>query len=267
MIKIITGHSDGGGSTIAHINLTNLFNENGYDCTLYGRDDWHLDKCKSGKLEDVNISPDDYIIVHFIPIYQKPLCKKFILSLHEKHLYPIKNMKYQVYDKIHYIRESQRLWHNVDHPYFECMYIQNKLTANPKTCEGKVAGIIGSVDPNKQIDISIQRALDDGFTKIKLFGKIVFQELYDKTVLLLLKKYPDIIDPPIYAEDKQAMYDQITDVYHTSQLEVCPYIQGECILTGTNFHGNNQTEEEYIVMSDQEILDIWVRELGLEKES
>lgn len=267
MIKIITGHSDGGGSTIAHINLTNLLNDNGYDCILYGRDEWHLDKCKSGLLIDVQIYEDDIVIVHFLPIHQRPRCKKFILSLHEKHLYPIKHMNYKAFDKIHYIRESQRKWHDLDHPYFECMYIQNKLVANKKTCKGKVAGIIGSIDPNKQIHLSIERALKKKFKKIKLFGKIIMEDYYKSTIIPLIEAHPDIIEPPTYIEDKQAMYDQITDVFHTSKSEVCPYIQGECIITKTRFHGNQQTEEKYTVMTDSEILKIWVKELELEKEN
>jgi hypothetical protein len=264
-IKIITGHSDPGGSTIAHINLTNLLNENGYDCTLYGKQTWHLDKCKSGLMHEVNLHPDDILVVHFLPISQRPNCKKFILSLHEKHLFPLQRMNYKIFDKIHYIRESQRLWHGVDHPYFDCMYVQNRLDANPKTCKEPTAGIIGSIDPNKQVHLSIKRALDAGFKKIKMFGKIVFNDYYMQSVYPYVEKYPDIVEPPTYAEDKQAMYDQITDVFHTSKLEVCPYIQGESILTGTNFHGNDQTDEEYKVMSDQEILDIWVKELELDK--
>jgi hypothetical protein len=264
-IKILTGHSDPGGSTIAHINLTNLLNENGYDCTLYGRQTWHLDKCKGQRANKLRVEPDDIIIVHFIPLNERPNCKKFILSLHEKFIYPISRMNYKIVDKIHYIRESQRLWHGVDHPYFDCMYVQNKLEANPKTCAVPTAGIIGSMDANKQIHLSIQRALDAGFKKIKLFGKIVFEDYYRQHVLPLIQRFPKIIEPPTYAEDKQAMYDQITDVFHTSKMEVCPYIQGESMMTNTNFHGNDQTDEEYKIMSDQEILDIWVKELELDK--
>ena len=89
---------------------------------------------------------------------------------------------------------------------------------------------------------------------------------YEQYVLPLIEQHPDIIDPPIYAEDKQEMYDQLTDVYHTSKLEVCPFIQGECIITKTNFHGNQQTLEKYVVMSDDEILETWVEELKLEKD-
>jgi hypothetical protein len=51
MIKIISGHSAEGGSTEILINLTNLFNENGYDCIFYGLHDFHLGRCKSEKLE------------------------------------------------------------------------------------------------------------------------------------------------------------------------------------------------------------------------
>lgn len=266
MIRILTGHSDGGGSTIAHINLCNLLNDNGYECKLYGRDMWHLDKCNSGLLTEVKMFTDDTIIVHFLPVFERPPVETFILSLHEKELYPLNKINYKAFDKIHYIRESQRKWHDVDHPYFECMYIQNKLLANEKTCDDKVAGVIGSVDPNKQIHISIQRALDEGFDDIRLFGKIVIDSYYVNEVLPLINKYPDIIQRPTFAEDKQEMYDQITDVFHTSKLEVCPYIQGECILTNTNFHGNDQTEEEYKILTDEEILNIWVEELDLIKD-
>lgn len=262
-IKILTGHSDKGGSTISHINLTNLLNDNGYDCTLHGAQKWHLDKCKSGTLDNIKIAPDDTVIVHFLPISQRIPCKQFILSLHEKHLYPLQKINYKVFDKIHYIRESQRLWHGIDHPYFDCMYVQNKLEANPKTCDEPVVGIIGSIDPNKQVHLSIQRALQAGFKKIKLFGKVVFNDYYVNYIVPLIEKYPQIIDEPVYVESKQEMYDQITDIFHTSILEVCPYIQGEAIITQTNFHGNDQTAEEYIVLSDEQILEIWKKELDL----
>ena len=52
MIKIISGWSDKGGSTFAFINLTNTLNEYGYDATFYGPHTWHLDKCKSGILDN-----------------------------------------------------------------------------------------------------------------------------------------------------------------------------------------------------------------------
>jgi len=97
-------------------------------------------------------------------------------------------MNYKAFDKIHYIRESQRKWHGVDHPFFECMYVQNKVVANKKTCKGKVAGIIGSMDPNKQVHVSIERALIEGFEKEKIYE--VLNSLKEKGWLKISESRP-----------------------------------------------------------------------------
>ena len=65
-VKIVSSWTRPGGGTVAHIALTNLLNENGYDCTMYGPHDWHLDKCKSDKFANCNIGPDEILISHFI---------------------------------------------------------------------------------------------------------------------------------------------------------------------------------------------------------
>ena len=57
-IKILSGWSNVGGSTTAFINLCNLLNSEGYDCTFYGPHDWHIDKCKSGKLEQCAVNEE-----------------------------------------------------------------------------------------------------------------------------------------------------------------------------------------------------------------
>ena len=56
MVKIVSGWSNRGGSTFAFINLTNALNKAGYDTTFYGPHEWHLDKCKSGRMNEINIS-------------------------------------------------------------------------------------------------------------------------------------------------------------------------------------------------------------------
>ena len=43
-IKIISGWSDTGGSTIAHINMCKEFIKAGYDAEFYGPHEWHLHK-------------------------------------------------------------------------------------------------------------------------------------------------------------------------------------------------------------------------------
>ena len=83
MIKILTGYSDKGGSTVALTNLTNSLNEAGYETVMYGPHDYHLDKCKSGKLtEDVvkNVSTEDRVITHFLKLPQRPNAKKVVLT-------------------------------------------------------------------------------------------------------------------------------------------------------------------------------------------
>ena len=55
MIKICTGWSNPGGSTTAFINLCNLFNESGHECTMYGPHDWHLTKCKGDNINNEDI--------------------------------------------------------------------------------------------------------------------------------------------------------------------------------------------------------------------
>ncbi len=73
MIKIISGFTEKGGSTTFFINLTNFLNENGIDCTFYGNQNYHMDKCKSGNIDkDLKYEPDDVIITHFLQLQERP---------------------------------------------------------------------------------------------------------------------------------------------------------------------------------------------------
>jgi hypothetical protein len=50
----------------------------------------------------------------------------------------------------------------------------------------KVAGVIGSIDENKQTHISIQRALDDGCEKVYVFGQVTDVYYYENYVKKLI---------------------------------------------------------------------------------
>ena len=65
-IKFISGWSNPGGGTIHQIALTNLLNDNGFDCTFYGPHEWHLDKCRGELHRDFSLDKDDILISHFI---------------------------------------------------------------------------------------------------------------------------------------------------------------------------------------------------------
>ena len=92
MIKIISGWSNKGGSTFALINLTNELNKFGLDTTFYGPHEWHLDKCKSDKLQNLKLTEKDIVISHFINLGLRPKVKKIVLFCHEKNLFEVGNM-------------------------------------------------------------------------------------------------------------------------------------------------------------------------------
>ena len=84
MEKIVSGWSNRGGSTFAFINLTNALNKAGYDTTFYGPHEWHLDKCKSGRMNEINMGKNDKMIFHFIPLNSRPDVKKSFIILSRK---------------------------------------------------------------------------------------------------------------------------------------------------------------------------------------
>lgn len=258
MIKIISGWSNPGGSTTAHINLCNALNQHGLECIFYGPHDYHLDKCKSKRIEEFTSDENDVVIAHFIDIDRKNIkCKKLIYSCHEKDIKPIKSINYSQYDLIHYVSEPQRLWHDVEHEYFVCGNILDDIRVNPK--RRQAAGIIGSIDYNKQTHKSIQRALEDGHKEIFLFGNITDQSYFDEFVKPLLSP---IVKHVGYAKSKQLMYDHITDVYQDSISETWGYVKAECILTNTNFHGSEATDGNFDkLMSNTEIVNLWKTKL------
>ena len=245
-VKIISGWSDPGGSTAHHISLTNLLNENGYECTFYGPHDYHLDKCQSGKLQDVVLTADDVLISHFIN-FQCPPLKRHILSCHEKKLTPLKKMDLSKYDVIQFVSNQQKKWHKVNHPSVIIPPIVQRFEWDkPNT---KTAGIIGSVDANKQTHKAIAAALKKGL-HVNIYGKVAHGESYADKVY---EKYKD--DERVtfkgQCDDKAKMYNEIDEVFHFSESETFGLVEAECRLNGIPYSGNRhypepETEEEIL---------------------
>ena len=296
MIKIISGYTQPGGSTIAFINLCNEFNQHGLDCIFYGPHSWHMNKCRSKDIEEFSIERGDSLIVHFLnsksPHHLEAKCRSWhltkykkkmarlaslprqlisrlrsseihscIFSCHEKEVFPLRNKNYQHYEKIHYVSQQQQEWQAVRHPYFICPNVLNDLKES-KGDVSRVAGIVGTILPNKQVHVSIERAMEDNMKKILIYGNIGHKQYFEKKIRPYLDQYPDRIELLGFCNDKQAMYDSISDVYHSSISETWGYVKGECELTKTQFHGNSSTNG-YRFMSREEILKVWVRELRL----
>ena len=59
-----------------------------------------------------------------------------------------------------------------------------------------------------------------------------------------------------HEDDPEAMYGQISTVYHTSLSETYGLVEAECRLSGIPFNGPSNNQE---ILSDEEILDRWKR--------
>jgi hypothetical protein len=255
MIKIISGFTEKGGSTTFFINLTNFLNQNGIDCVFYGNQNYHLDKCKSGNIDnDLKYNPNDVIITHFLQLPERPPVKKVILSCHEKWWFPVGKIK-QYWDICVFLHENHRKYHSdYNGEYTIIPNIKENLSMTDKSLVKNIAGIIGTIEDRKQTHVSIQRALKDRCDKIFLFGHIGDQMYFEKFVKPLLN--PKITHYG-HTNNKQEMYNMIGKVYHSSKGEVACLVKDECYLTGTEFYGNEETNNEVSQMTNNEILNLW----------
>ena len=257
-VNIISGWSNPGGSTIHHINLTNMLNEGKYDCTFYGPHEWHLSQCKSNNINEL-LGQDpalaaDVTISHFCQLREKPK-GKHILSLHETNLFPLKQLDLSQWDLIHYVSNKQRAWHNVNHPYVVIPGRTNKFKWEDP--QNKVAGVVGSIDSHKQTHISIKRAFDAGYKKVKLFGEITELEYFNREIQGQL--HTGKVEVMNHVDDREVMYGQVSAVFSSSKRECLPTIQGECLYAGIPFFGleSNLAKESDYEFDDSVIFKKW----------
>jgi hypothetical protein len=256
MIKIATGYSEKGGSTILFINLTNELNKRGYETIFYGPHDFHLGKCKSDKLKNIVINNDDILICHYLQLPSRPAAKKVILASLEKWWFMVGEIN-KYWDIVTFSHEAHREYHSkYEGPYVTIPNIKSDLKPSDKKGLDLVAGIIGGIEDRKQTHKSIQKAIADGCTKIKVFGHIADQAYYDKYVKPVLT---DIVEFVGYTTDKQSMYDSVGRVYHLSKGEVATLVKDDCYLTNTKFFGNEESENEVSTLSNDEIINKWVK--------
>jgi len=261
MIKILTGYSDKGGSTVALSTLTNALNRAGYETIMYGPHDYHLSLCKSsGKLNQEvfdGITEDDIVIAHFLKLNERPNAKKVFLACHEKWWFDVGGIT-QYWDSVIFLHQAHRDYHSKYKGEYNIIpNLKYQLTKVDKPDLEKVAGIVGAIEDRKQTHISIQRALKDKCTKIFLFGKINDQNYYNSFVKPLVE-LPFIIEYG-HAENKQLMYDMVGRVYHSSKGEVACLVKDECWSTGTKFFGNEETEHEVSPLTNEEIIKVWIK--------
>jgi hypothetical protein len=213
-----------------------------------------LDKCKSGIIKHAIIDPEDIVITHFLKLPENFKVKKHVLSCHETNLFPLKDMDLSRYHSIHYVSEWQRQWHGVEHPYKVIPAMIDKVEW--KDPNNKTAGVVGSIDAHKRTHMSIERALQDGYSAVKLFGVVTDPVYYSNNV----EKYVSSGEAKLMGfMDKMEMYNQVCKVYSSSKRECLPLIQGECLYANIPFEGlecNMRSESDY-EFDDSKILSMW----------
>ena len=261
MIKIVSGFTGAGGSTVVFNTLVNLFNSNGMDSCLYGNYKWDGITCRFKDIKDFYSDPGEVVVFHFLP-FRDRFAKKQILSCHETTLFQLDKVnkmggKPMVCDNIHFVSQYQKDWQA-----YEGVVIPNPIKQfSARTNDGskRVAGIIGSIDSNKRVHLSIQRALDDGFSDIRLYGAVTDYPYFLSNVMNLLS---DKVTYRGVAPNMDNVYNQLTHVYHSPKQETFNLIKPECIAAGVTYVGNegNDTKAEY--WTNDRILEAWKKLLS-----
>jgi hypothetical protein len=263
-VRILSGWSNPGGSTTAFINLTNLLNDNDIDAVFYGPHPWHLDKCRSGHTQQLDINnPEDVLIAHFVPLKEaRPDLKKVIFSSHETKLFPINDYPMDGVDTVHFVSEEQRDWHKTDK---SSVVIPNVVKVGERRGNHKrgAVGVIGSIDSHKQTKLAIESALisEPKGTKVLLFGNATEKDYFAKYIKPLIKNKR--VKMMRAYQDTTLMYNMIDAVYHASQQETYGLIRHECKLHGIPFNDlfNSSAHSEY--WEDEKILEAWKKCLEL----
>ena len=260
-IKIISALSMQRGSTFSLMELCDLFNERGYDCTFYGPHDWHLDKCRGDKTENFDVEQDDIIIGHFLPMPDRPpLAKKTILSCHEKAVFKLKEQQLDGYDKIRFVSNDQMFWQGI---YGKVIPNCMRGVEPSKAPEGKVAGVIGTLCPMKQSHISVERALADGCDKVLIYGNIYNEDYYNTHIKPILN---DKVIHMGMEMDKQKIYDSISCVYQSNSDELPEAfgrVRAECMRAEIPFHGNKSATTKFELWDEDKIFAEWKELLEL----
>lgn len=248
---------------MALIKLTNELNLRGYETEMFGPHEWFLGRCKSALTKDLKVLKDDNFIFHYMSLPKRPMVSgKVLLACHEKWWFSFSQVQ-QYWDSCVFLHEAHRKYHSAYKG--KSVIIPNlkpDLNYRKKDHLEKIAGVIGTIEDRKQTRVSILKALEDGCEKVLIFGRIGDSSYFEKEIEALLSDTVQLVG---FVENRQSMYDSIGRVYHFSKGEVASLVKDECYLTGTKFFGNEETENEVSTLTNEEVIGLWVKELGLQK--
>ncbi len=230
---------------------------------LYGPHEWHMNQCNSDMLCNYVTDNEDRLIIHFLDYEQRPLARRVLLACHEKNLYPVGD-RYQFWDECIFLNQGHREFHDSYVGPFRI--IPNLKEEFPRLRKRpgaqSSAGVIGSIDRNKQTHVSILKALADGFQRIYLFGAVTEDDYYQEAVAPLIAANKKIVIECGYMSDKEAMYAMVGTVYLSSISEVAPLVKDECLSSGTRFIGSDACQAESYSMDNKSILGEWLNAIS-----
>lgn len=294
MIKIVSGHSYPSGPTLALVNLCNQFNSRGYACVFYGPDNWHADKCKSGKLADFIPAAGDIIILNdiallsiddltninalvegsergrlqkilreitlkFLPAKKPCSYKLFLTCLSDDGLL-LSSVRLSLFQKIHFASGAIKGYSRADGEKFIAQSFSSGLRISEHKPE-KIAGVIGSIKRQNNVAEAIEKALLDGMESVIIFGYMRDPVYYYDKIAPLAIKHRGQIKYAGFMDDRQKMYDAVSDVY-SSASKPWSVVRQECAMTGTRFHAPETASADGRMTNDQ-IFEIWKNELAL----
>lgn len=296
MIKIITGSSVPVGATVALVSLCNRLNARGYECRLFGPDHWHLDKCKSGGLADFRPEKGDVVLVHDIGLHsvsdlsdlkatikerqgsrwrqmlQKAMCGCFggakkpddfqlVLTCQGDGRSSVQQSNLSLFHNIHSLSHTQQIPRKAKLPVFVCPNLADDVKPS-ESKPAKVAGVVGTIRRENRLELSIRKAFEEGMETVILYGYLADPIYYYNDIRPLAEQYPGKVKFAGFVDDKQKLYDSVSDVY-CSALKPWSTVRLESKLTGTHFHGPDSPPEE--PMTNDRILSIWINALGLQQ--
>lgn len=294
MIKIVSGYSHAAGSTLALVNLCNQFNSRGHACVFYGPDDWHIGKCRSGKLIEFLPETGDTIIVNDIPLLsmddlsninalveesgRSGLLKTFgriaktilpsgrssgyelLLACLSNDARPLSSVRISLFHKIFFTSDVLVGYSRASRPSFIAPSFCNDLNESERKPQ-KTGGVIGSVKKQNNIVEAIEQALRDGMETVIVFGYMKDPIYYYDKIVPLTIRHPGRIKYAGFMDDRQKMYDAVSNVY-SSVNKPWSVVSHECAMTHTMFHAPEQLNADCRMTNDQ-IFEIWKNELAL----
>jgi len=243
--------------------LCDLFNERGHDCTFYGPHPWHLDKCRGDLSHNFCFEEGDVTIGHFIHMPTRPpQPRRLVLSCHEKAIFQLQKLESEIsgFDDIRFISENQKEWQGV-----EGIVIPNTIrgVADSGNHPQGVAGVIGTVCPLKRTHVSIERAFADGIKKVLIYGNSLDKSYFNDIIKPLLGEKVIYMGMEL---DKQKIYDSISCVYQSNSNELPEAfgrVRAECIRAGIPYHGNENATTEFELWEEDTIYNTWKEFLEL----